>query len=219
MSHDQTTDMTPSRGIDRRTVVRTTAWGIPAVSLAGVAPAFAGSGTPVCPTVFEPGILGVVGATGSRAPFSSPASGNVLMTGALGIDSSGGNLSLFQPAYTMVTTGAQLTMSNGQTYNSTVDATVGAGTFGQISAFTPALAFPNVNLPNDPVGAPYNPRPTRITLNVNMILVGLPSLITITCPQTLVWDLNFVGAGSITTALGGAVAYTGTVTPRPDLSS
>ncbi|NQX11952.1 hypothetical protein HQQ80_09980 [Microbacteriaceae bacterium VKM Ac-2855] len=194
-----------SRG--RRTLIKGAAWTVPAVVAASAAPAAAAS-TPVCPTCLKPGVLGAV--TTEAVVLGNKAA--LVFAGALGLDSTSCDLTLFRPLYTSVVTSATLTMSDSTTHVGTGLGT-GTGTFGQIGTLPGAFLFSDIDFPNGVYLANSNPvRPTKITVTLNVILVGLPGLISITCPVTLSWDLNVFGVGTVIFG-AGTVVYAGTATP------
>lgn len=203
-----------NKSIERRRVLRGAAWATPVLAAAIGTPAAAASGGPVCPTCIQPGVL-LGGGTTSQSIVAGNT-GALAFAGVFGMDSSNCNLSLFQPLYTSVVTSATLTMSDGSTHVGTGLGTA-TGTFGQIGALPGTWLFSGINFPSGTYVLNNNPvRPTRVTATVNVILVGLPSLLQITCPVTLTWDLNVFATGVVTPAfLGGAgtLNYTGTATP------
>lgn len=201
-----------STGLARRTVLKGAAWSAPIVAMAVATPLASASTGPTCPPCLTAGVLGavttqavVVGNTGALA-----------FVGALGLDSRGCDLTLFQPLYTIIPTSATLTMSDGTTHSGT-GLTAGTGTFGQIGALPGTLLFSNLSFPSGTYVLNSNPRrPTKIVVEANVILVGLPSLIEITCPVTLTYTLDVWGVGVVTPSfLGGTgtINFTGTATP------
>lgn len=199
--------------IDRRTVTRAAIWSLPVITLAEAAPAYAASQTPTCPTCLT--------ASGGAFTEQIVVAGNTSTavtagTLAFNLDSSTCNVNLFQPAYTVV--GTSVTVAYGGTAGSqsqtfSTAAITGAGTFGQLSVLSAAFSIPttNISMPND-TNPPYNPVfPTSITIRFNAIFVGLPSLISITCPYTVTFSLSTTNTGTVGTLLGtGTVNYTGT---------
>ncbi|UFS58595.1 hypothetical protein [Subtercola endophyticus] len=138
--------------------------------------------------------------------------GALLFAGALGLDSRNCDLTVFKPAYTSIVTSATLTMSDGTTYTGTGLGT-GTGTFGQLGALPGSFLFNNIHFPNGAYLANSNPvRPTKISVIVNVILIGLPGLISITCPVVLTWNLSVFGVGTVIFG-AGTINYTGTATP------
>lgn len=204
-------DAVTSRG--RRSLLKGAAWSVPAVAVAAAAPmAAASTTTPTCPTCIQPGVLG---ATTAQAVVLGNR-GALVLAGGLGLNASNCSLTLFQPAYTTLVTGATLTMSNGATYPATLGVVAGAGTFGQIAALPGALTFTGIPFPNGTYGANAGQnqlRPTKVSVSLNVVFVGLPSLISISCPVTLTWDLNLLATISVVTLGAGTVNYTGTVSP------
>lgn len=201
-------------GIDRRTMLKGTAWSVPVLAAAIATPLAAASTTPTCPTCLQPGVL-LGGVTTSQALVVGNQ-GALAFAGVFGLDSTGCDLGLFQPAYTSLVTSATLTMSDGSTYAGTGLGS-GTGTFGQIGVLPGTWLFSGITFPSGTYILGSNPvRPTQISATVNVILVGLPSLITITCPVTLTWNLDVFATGVVTPAfLGGTgtLNYTGTATP------
>lgn len=198
-------------GIDRRTVAKGAAWSLPVLAAAVAAPHAAASVVPPeCPECFTAG--------GLDTPFTAQAvvlgnEGAMTLATTLNVSTeSCADLSLFQPAYTAVMTGATLTMSDGNVYNTTLGLGTGVGTFGTISAFAFAGEFLGVDMPNGGSLGNYNPRPTQLCVEFEMIVVGLPSLIEIRCPVTICWDITCLGTGAV--LLGaGTINYTGLMNP------
>jgi len=203
-----------NKSIERRRVLRGAAWATPVLAAAIGTPAAAASGGPVCPTCIQPGVL--LGGVVTSQAIVAGNKGALAFAGVFGMDSSNCNLSLFQPAYTSIVTSATLTMSDGSTYAGTGLGTA-TGTFGQIGALPGTWLFSGITFPNGTYILGNNPvRPIRITATVNVILVGLPSLLSITCPVTLTWDLNNMFATGVVSAIlggSGTLNYTGTATP------
>lgn len=201
--------MTENRtSVERRTIIKGAAWSVPIVATALAAPALAGSSGPVCPTCVKPGVLGAI----TTQAVVLGGKGALLFAGALGLDSRDCDLSLFQPLYTSIVTSATLTMSDGSTH---VGAGLGSGTgtFGQLGALPGSFLFSNISFANGVYLANSNPvRPTKITITATMVLIGLPSLITINCPVTLTWNLDVFGIGTVIFG-AGTINYTGTATP------
>ncbi|MFJ3959157.1 hypothetical protein [Arthrobacter sp. NPDC090010] len=202
--------------VERRRVLRGAAWAAPVVAAAAAAPAAVASGAPSCPTCLKAGTL-LGGVTTSQSAVVGNK-GALAFAGVFGLDSTKCDLTLFQPVYTSVVTSATLTMSDGSTHSGTGLGTA-TGTFGQIGALPGTWLFSGINFPSGTYLLNSNPvRPVRITATVSIILIGLPSLIKITCPVTLTWNLNVFATGVVTpTFLGGAgtLNYTGTATPVP----
>ncbi|MEE2567947.1 hypothetical protein V1638_00840 [Pseudarthrobacter sp. J64] len=205
--------------ISRRRVTQGAAWSLPVIAAAIAAPSATASVIPpTCPACFTAGAIPL--------PFTSQVlvagnTGTLAIVSTVNVNSTGCDVSLFQPAYTAVMTGATLTMLNtsnnvSTTYNSTVGLGTGVGSFGSISAFSMNAVFNNINFPSGGSVNNYPVRPTRLCVNFNMILVGLPSLIQIQCPVTLCWNIASTATGVVSPAfLGGAgtVNYTGTFSP------
>ncbi|MEE2523987.1 hypothetical protein V1639_04255 [Pseudarthrobacter sp. J75] len=197
--------------ISRRRVTQGAAWSLPVIAAAIAAPSATASVIPpTCPDCFAPGAIPL--------PFTSQVvvagnTGTLAIVSTVNVNSSGCDVSLFQPAYTAVMTGATLTMSNGSTYNSSLGLGTGVGSFGSISAFNMNAVFSGINFPNGgSVISGYPVRPTRLCVNFNMILVGLPSLIEIQCPVTLCWNITSTATGVV--AFGaGTLNFTGTFSP------
>ncbi|KNX36191.1 hypothetical protein VV01_01960 [Luteipulveratus halotolerans] len=147
-------------------------------------------------------------ANGSAALFPFVVTANV--------NASSCDLSLFKPAYTAIMTSATLTMSDGSTYKSNLGLGTGVGTLGSISAFAFAGNFSNVTLSKF-TGFPQTYpsggiRPTKFCIDFNFIFIGLPSLIEITCPQTLCWNISSTAVGKGVAGIG-AVTFTSLLTP------
>lgn len=193
--------------IDRRTIGRAVI-AVPVISVATAAPAYAASPAPSCPTCLTTGggaFTEQIVVAGGRSTVATAG------TLAFNLSSTTCDLSLFQPAYTVVGLSASVTYNTGATQTFGVAATTGAGTFGQVSAFTTAFSAPtsSIAMPNDAV-PPYGPvSPTSISVSFTAIFVGLPSLIQISCPYTVTFRLTTANTGTV--ALGvGTVNYTGT---------
>ncbi|WP_309081506.1 hypothetical protein [Zhihengliuella sp.] len=197
------------QGIDRRTVAKGAAWSLPVLAAAVSAPLAAASPDPTCPECFT---------AGSGAAFSAQAvvlgnTGTVAVTTVLNVSTeSCADLSLFQPAYTAIMTAARLTMSDGTTYSSALGLGTGAGTFGAISAFNYTGTFSGIPYANDAL-PPYGPTaPARLCVDFNMVVVGLPSLLELTCPVTLCWDVTGQLSTGTVIAGAGTVNHTGLMT-------
>lgn len=197
-------------GIGRRTVLKGAAWSTPVIAMAIASPLASASG-PTCPPCLTAGVLG--GITTQAVVVGNK--GALAFAGALGLDSRGCDLTLFKPLYTIIPTSATLTMSDGSTHSGTGLA-AGTGTFGQLGALPGTILFSNISFPSGTYVLNSNPvRPKSITIQANVVLVGLPSLIEITCPVTLTWNFNVWGVGVVTPAfLGGTgtINFTGTAT-------
>ncbi len=195
-----------TKGVDRRVILKGAAWSAPVIALAVAAPGAAAS-QPVCPTCLTAGVLG--GITTQAVVVGNK--GALLFGGALGLDSRDCDLTLFKPLYTSVITTATLTMSDGSTHVGTGLGT-GTGTFGQLGALPGSFLFSNISFPNGVYVANSNPvHPTSITITAQIGLIGLPGLITITCPVTLTWNLDVFGVGTVIFG-AGTINYTGTAT-------
>lgn len=211
------TDAQEKNMISRRKVTQGAAWSLPVIAAAIAAPSASASvQPPVCPACFEPGLIPL--------PFTSQVvvadnTGTMAIVSTLNVDSSGCDVSLFQPAYTTIATAARLTMSDGTTYTSTVGLGTGVGTFGSISAFNMNAVFSGMNFPNGgSVLAGYPVVPTQFCVDFTMILVGLPSLLEIQCPVTLCWDVASTATGIVADVplVGagiGTLNFTGAMTP------
>lgn len=197
-------------GIDRRTVLKGAAWSAPVLAMAVAAPMASASG-PTCPPCLTAGVLGGI----TTQAVVAGNKGSLAFVGALGLDSRGCDLALFRPLYTVLPTEATLTMSDNSTHNA-VGLTAGVGTFGQLGALPGTLLFNNITFGSGTYAVNSNPvRPKSLTVKANVVLVGLPSLIEITCPVTLTYTFSVWGAGVVTPAfLGGAgtINFTGTAT-------
>lgn len=199
------------RQISRRKVSKGVAWSVPVIAAAIAAPSAAASVTPpVCPACFEPGVI-PGGFTSQSVVLGGR--GTLAITTALNVDSSGCDVSLFQPVYTAIMTKATLTMSNGATYASTAGLGSGVGTFGSISAFNMNALFTNIAFPNGgSLIANYPVVPKKICVDFTMVLIGLPSLIEIQCPATLCWDITSTATGVV--AFGaGTLNFSGLLSP------
>lgn len=202
--------------IDRRTFTRGAATALPVITLATAAPAYAASLPPTCPTCLTAtGGLFTEQITALGGSSTSATAG----TFAFNLSSSSCDVSLFQPAYTVLGTQTTVTYNNGQTQNF-ASAITGVGTFGAASGFTSTFTAPSnsISMPNDAI-SPYTPRyPTSVTVKFTAVFVGLPSLISISCPYTVTFPLS-ITSGTGTVALGGGTvnysgtAGAGTVTP------
>jgi hypothetical protein len=192
--------------LDRRTLAKAGITSLPIIALADVAPAFAASGEPTCPTclganagAFTEEII----VAGGRSTFAT------LGTLAFSLDSSACNISLFQPVYTILGNDVTVTYNTGanQTFGSA--AITGSGTFGAISSFTASFSLPttSIAMPDDAF-LPYTPvYPTSITIKFTPIFIGITG-ISVSCPYTASFSLTTANTGSV--VLGtGSVNYTG----------
>ncbi|GAB3667619.1 hypothetical protein GCM10027591_15620 [Zhihengliuella somnathii] len=198
-----------SGGIDRRTVAKGAAWSLPVLAAAVSAPHAAASVVPPeCPACFTAG-SGIDAFTAQAVVLSNQ--GALTFTSVLNVSTeSCADLSLFQPAYTAIMTNATLTMTDGSTHTSAVGLGTGVGTFGEISAFNFNGVFTGVSYPNDTF-PPYGPTaPARLCVDFEMIVVGLPSLIELTCPVTLCWDVSGMLSTGTVILGAGTVNHTGT---------
>lgn len=196
--------------VSRRSVTSGLAWSVPAVSIAAASPAMAASpAEPTCPTCLTPGNLGVYALTSAVASNRGVVAGDITAN----IDARQCDLTLFQPAYTVIGLSAELAMSDGRTYTSPLSVSAGAGTFGRISTFTSPVTFANVRIPNGTYSSLRAPvRPTQLTLNMTAIFIGLHPLIEISCPLSFTYDLNPSVATAGVVALGaGNVTWAGSV--------
>lgn len=197
-------------GSSRRSLISAGAWTVPVIAFAHAAPAAQASG-PKCPTCLKAGVL--PGILTSQAVVLG-GKGALLFAGSFALDAKGCSLTAFQPAYSVVTTSATLTMSDGSTHTGSGLGT-GAGTFGQIGAIPGSFLFSNVSFPNGTYVATTNPvRPVKLTVTVNVIVVGLPGLISLTCPQALSWNLNVFGTGIVVFG-AGTINYSGSAMVAP----
>ncbi|MGF3055970.1 hypothetical protein [Microbacterium sp. YY-01] len=221
--------MAEKRQIERRTVLKGAAWAAPVVAAAVATPAHAANSVevPDCPDCFKPalglGILpGAFTAQAVRLPGSS-RHGTVAVLFEASIDATN-CVGIFDPAYVIAGVSAVLTMSDGNSYTSTIGAAAGAGTLRTISALVGEFNFTGVELPNGGgfniggIGIPYKPRPTSITVFPLITLqaeIGIPPIkVPVDCNPALTWNLNGeFGIGGMT-GLGGTVNYTGTATPQ-----
>ncbi|MBF4461252.1 MULTISPECIES: hypothetical protein [unclassified Rathayibacter] len=205
-------DAVSSRG--RRSLLKGAAWSVPVVALASATPAAAASGgTPTCPSCLKPGVL--VDVVTSQAVVVN-GRGALAFAGVFGLDSRGCDLTLFRPLYTVLPTSATLTMSNGASYKA-IGLAAGTGTFGQLGALPGTLLFSDIAFPRGNYGGASPFRPVALTVTANVILVGLPSLIEITCPVTLNWNLTLLATGAVVgvsdSLSAGTINYTGTAAP------
>ncbi len=204
--------------MSRRKVAKGVAWSLPVVAAAVAAPAASASSVtpPACPGCFEPGVIPL--------PFTSQVivsnkSGTLAIVSALNVDSSGCDVSLFQPVYTAIMTSATLTMSDGTTYNSTAGLGTGVGTFGSISAFNMNAIFTGLNFPvGGSIVSGYPVVPAKLCVKFTMVLVGLPSLIQVQCPVTLCWDIRTTATGIVApvpflNSGAGTLNFTGLMSP------
>ncbi|MGO4454418.1 hypothetical protein [Arthrobacter sp. RAF14] len=208
-----------NKSIERRRVLRGAAWATPVLAAAIGTPAAAASGGPVCPTCIKPGVL--LGGVTTTQIVVANNKGTLAFAGLFGMDSSSCDLTLFQPAYTSIITSATLTMSDGSTYAGSGLGTA-TGTFGQIGVLPGTWLFSGINIPNGTyiLGDNSKVHPVQISATVNVILVGLPSLLQITCPVTLTWNLSGLATGIVANVplVGngvGTLNYTATATPVP----
>ena len=196
-------------GPSRRSVAKGVAWTTPVILAAVAAPAAAASPTPTCPNCFK---AGSVGAFTSQVMVSGNR-GTLAFMSVFNIDASACNLSLFQPTYSILTTGATLTMSDGKTYTQTSGLGAGPGTLGQFSGVSENLMFSGISLPNGgSIISGYPVVPTKLCVNFVFILQGFPSLIQIQCPQTLCWKISSTATGAVLFG-AGTLNYSGFLSP------
>lgn len=189
--------------IDRRTIARSVL-AVPVISVATAAPAYAASPAPSCPTCLTTtggAFTEQIVAAGGRS--TSVTAGTMVFN----LNSSTCDLSLFQPAYTVLGLSASVGYSNGASQTFSTAATTGAGTFGQISAFTTAFSLPTSSIAISGTSV----RPTSISISFTAIFVSLPTLIQLSCPYTVTFQLNTVGTGILIGGTG-TLNYTGTAT-------
>lgn len=194
-------------GSSRRSLMSAGAWTVPVIAFAHAAPAAQASG-PKCPTCLKAGVL--PGLLTSQAVVLG-GKGALLFAGSFALDATGCSLTAFQPGYSVVTTSASLTMSDGAIHTGSGLGT-GGGTFGQVGAIPGSFLFSNISFPNGTFTPTANPvRPVKLTVTVNVIMVGLPGLVSVTCPQTLSWNLNVFGTGIVVFG-AGTINYSGSAT-------
>lgn len=225
MTEIETTERA-SRDFGRRSVLKGAAWSLPVVA-AAVATPVAAATTPSCPDCFLPATTLGIGlapftAQGVRLPFSGVNSGVVEVVLAAAIDATS-CVGLFNPAYVIAGLNATLTTTDNigveRTYNAVLAPTVGAGTFGSISALAGAFTFTNVYMPNQVVSiGSYPVRPTKISITPLITLqaqIGIPPVyIPVDCEPLLEWTLDApFPVGTVIPALGGTINWTGNATP------
>ena len=210
------TDPNPTpAGPGRRTISRNVAWAAPAILVASAAPAEAASTTPPpCPTCLTPGSAG---AFTFQATTTSANKAALVGDITANIDARLCGIGIFKPAYTIVGTGATLTMSDGKTYTSPLSVTAGAGTLGQVSAFTSPVTFNGVNLPSGTytlLGAPVRPVSMTVSFTAIFVRIALPP-IQISCSYNLSYKVNIGAATGVISPkwLGGlgTVNFSGTI--------
>lgn len=213
MSKDITT-----AGPSRRSIAKGAAWAVPAVSVAAAAPSLAAS--PVDPGC---GCL----QPGSFNTFTAQAAtvlnlGTVTGTTVFNLDSSNCDTGFFKPAYTILGLGGRITWATGQPDTQfTVGATTGAGTIGQISAFTSTFtSVGQINMPTD-ARSPYTPRvPASICFSFTAVFIPLLSLPRVECtydmciPMTDPSSTGTIVAGTGTVNWSDLTMGTPTLTPR-----
>jgi hypothetical protein len=204
-----------STTVQRRTVLKGAAWSLPVVAAAVATPAHAASST-------NPG-CGCLHA-GSVAAFSAQAVtllnlGTVTGDITFNLDSSACNTGFFKPAYTVVGVGGTISFSDGTTKNFTLSAVSGAGTIGQISAFTsPFTVIGQINMPNDAI-PPYTPKvPTNICFTFTAIFIPLLPIPQVECTYQLCYDIT--NPSSIGTIIlgSGTVNWTDLTPSNPTLT-
>ncbi|MDR6868380.1 hypothetical protein J2Y69_002996 [Microbacterium resistens] len=211
------TDAQPT-GVSRRSIMKTAAWAVPVVAAATAAP-MASASTPLCPTCIKAGLPIIGGAIAGAWTSQAIVAGNrgaIAMPNVFGLDGTSCGIdfqNIFQPAFTFVVTQATLTMSDGNSYNSSVGLGVGAGNISTVGAFPAAFLFTNVLLPNGgSIGGipPYPVVPQTLTVTVTTTLqygVGL----SLECPMTLSWNLHALATGAVVFG-AGTVNFSGTAT-------
>ncbi|MBK6886192.1 MAG: hypothetical protein IPH03_06790 [Tetrasphaera sp.] len=189
--------------VSRRTLAKGAAWAAPTISLGAAAPMFAASTPPpACPSCLKAGQNATGGALTMQG-ITVLGLSNVTGTAAFNLDSSSCPVGIFQPAYTILGTGGNITWSDGQV-TSFLSAQTGAGTLGSISAFATAFTTFGVTMPNDAL-PPYVKRPTKICLDFTAIFIPILPIPQIECTYTLCWDM------STGTSLGTVILGNGTV--------
>ncbi|GAA2858188.1 hypothetical protein [Microbacterium arabinogalactanolyticum] len=188
------------RTIDRRTVVKGAAWSVPAIAAAVAMPlASASTGNPGCGCLQ----LGSIGAFTAQS-VTALGLGTVTGTTIFNLDSSGCDVGFFKPAYTVIGLGGSISFNDGTTKQFTLGATSGAGTIGQISAFTtPFTVLGSIPMPNG-LGLNYPKKPTSVTMSFTAIFIPILPLPQVECTYTLTFNLS-------TSSVGGVVLGTGTV--------
>lgn len=201
--------------IDRRTIVRTAAWGVPVATMVAASPAFADS-LAACPVVASnPGAFNATAAVSNNV-------GSIGLGGLLSIDASSVPTGLFVDGFAFVVNSAALTMSNNVTYPATISGGAGVATSSLVPVPLPSgIVVNNVPFASGTygnTGLTNNFRPQAVQANVTMTFVTLtgPS---IQCTYNLTWPVGtMVGAGIVTEVLpfvgggNGVINYTGTVT-------
>jgi len=110
----------------------------------------------------------------------------------------------FNPGFTATSFSGLLTMSSGASYTGLIGGagpTSLTGTLGAPLVVPGPLVFNNVTIPNGP--PPPLIRPTKLTLDFDVLLTPTGGGSPITCHQTLTWDLQ-------TTYSGLALVFFGT---------
>ena len=197
--------------ISRRSVARGAAWAVPAVAIAGSAPASAASPQPpTCPTCLVAGNVGAFTAQATVVNNRGALAGHLTAN----LDARGCDLSLFKPACTILGLGATLTMSDNSVHTSNLAGSAGAGTLGRISALNATFAFGGVSFPDGTysvAGAPVVPK--KLCVSFRAIFIGLPRLIEISCEYSLCYKVERVVPTGIVGRLthDGTINYTGTL--------
>ena len=190
-----------TRTVRRRTVLKGAAWSVPVVAAAVATPlASASTSNPGCGCLH----LGSLGAFTAQA-VTLLNFGTVTGSMVFNLDSSACGTGFFKPAYTILGIGGSISFSDGSSDNFTVGATTGAGTIGQISAFTSTFSVVGpIPMPNDAV-PPYTPKvPTSLCFTFTAIFVPLIG-IQIECNYQLCYSITNPSS------LGTIILGTGTV--------
>lgn len=187
--------------LTRRSLAKGAAWAAPAITLAAAAPALAAS-PPECPDCLTAGRNATGGALTMQA-ITVLGLSNVTGTAGFNLDASSCPVGIFQPAYTILGIGGNITWSDGQVTNF-LSGQTGGGTLGSISAFAAVFTTFGVTMPND-LFSPYTKVPTQICFNFTAIFIPIIPLPQVECSYTLCWNM------STGTSIGTVIAGTGTV--------
>ncbi len=232
------------RTIDRRTVVKGAAWSVPAIAAAVAMPLASASGNPPacdvdCVKAGFPLVGGIVsGAWTAQGVAVVNNKASVLIGLALGLDATSCAInwkSIFQPAFTFVTTTARLYTTSHEykktgpgaldygyvdtdhVYTQNLGAAIGAGNINTVGAMPTVGVFNDVYFPSElkvfGVGFGGETRFNRLEVDVKLNLqYGLGgTLHDRSCDVTLRWDLHGLSTGAVIAGLG-TVNITGTAT-------
>jgi hypothetical protein len=186
--------------VSRRTIAKGAAWAVPAVTVMGAAPALAATPTDPGCGCLQSGSIGAFTAQAVTVLGLSNVTGSIVFN----LDSIACNVGFFQPAYTIVGLGGEVTFSDGQVVPYTVGATTGVGTIGQVSAFTSTFTLFGVTMPNDAF-PPYTKVPTQVCFQFTAIFVPIIPIPNIECSYELCYPITSPSS------LGTVVLGTGTV--------